>query len=77
MISTLNVWKKNNQKESKTNKDTEIAEEVRNASLQTFGDTKQIDHRLKREMISYLQSRRKKDLILKHSHICERKMSKN
>ena len=70
---------KKHQKELKTNKDTEIAEEFRNISLETFGGTKRLTRncRLERGMISHLQSRRKEDLVLKHSHTCDRKMNKN
>ena len=63
------------QKELKTNNNTEIAEEFRNGSLETFGE-KNTDCRLKRVMISHLQSRRKEDLFLKYFHTCERKRNK-
>ena len=68
--------KEKHQKELKTNKETQITDEFGNASLETFGETKQrlsVETRLN----SYLQSRRKVDLFIKHSHTCISKMKKN
>ena len=64
------------QKELETNKDTEIAEEFRKVR-QKHLEKQNEDCRLKRRMISHLQSRRKENLVLKHSYTCERKMHKN
>ena len=63
------------QKEVNTNKDTEIAKEFINASLNTFEETKR---RLSVETEhDFTSPKQKKRILLNNSRACERKMNNN